>query len=60
MYLGDAIDEWSVCRLWWCYVMPGYVIYSVNFVKIIKGGKDIVFDGLGWVGTEFFICGGVG
>ena len=36
--------------------MPGYVIYLVSVVKIIKGGKDIVSDGLTWVGTEFFVC----
>ena len=29
-------------------------------VKIIKGGKDIVSDGLTGVGTEFLVCGGVG
>ena len=39
--------------------MPGYIIYSVRVVKIIKGGKDIISDGLSWVGTEFFVCGGV-
>ena len=40
--------------------MPGYVIYLVNVVKITEGGKDIVSDGLSEVGTEFFVCGGVG
>ena len=40
--------------------MPGYVIYLVSVVKIIKGGKDIISDDLNWVGTEFFVCGGVG
>ena len=40
--------------------MPGYVIYSVSAVKIVKSGKDIVSDGLSWVRTEFFVCGGVG
>ena len=40
--------------------MPGYVIYSVSVVKIIKGGKNITSDGLSWVGIEFFVCGGVG
>ena len=40
--------------------MPDHVIYSVSVVKIIKGGKDILSDGLGWVGMEFFVCGGVG
>ena len=29
--------------------MPGYVIYSVSMVKIIKGGKDIISDGLSGV-----------
>ena len=40
--------------------MPGYVIYSVSAVKIVESGKDIVSDGLSWVRTEFFVCGGVG
>ena len=40
--------------------MPGYVIYSVSMVKIIKGGKGIVSDGLSRVGTEFVVCGGIG
>ena len=40
--------------------MPGYLIYSVSAVKIIKGGKDIIFDGLSWIGIEFFVCRGVG
>ena len=31
----------------------------VSAVKIIKGGKDIIPDGLSWVGIEFFVCGGV-
>ena len=30
--------------------MPGYIIYSMSVVKIIEGGKDIVFDGMSWVG----------
>ena len=37
--------------------MPGYLIYLVSVAKIIKGQKDIVSDGLSWVGTEFFVCG---
>ena len=41
-------------------MMPGYVIYSVSVVKIIKGGKTIISDGLSWVGIEFFVCGRVG
>ena len=40
--------------------MPGYVIYSVSMVKIIKGGKDIVSNDLSVVGTEFLACRGVG
>ena len=40
--------------------MPSYVIYSVSVVKIIEGGKDIISDGLSGLGTEFFVCGGVG
>ena len=40
--------------------MPGNVIYLVSAVKIIKGGKDIISDGLSCVGIEFFVCGGVG
>ena len=41
-------------------MMPGYIIFSVIVVKIIKGGKDIVSYGLSWAGTEFCLCGGVG
>ena len=40
--------------------MPGYVIYSMSFVKIIKGGKDIISDGLSWIRTEFLACGRIG
>ena len=40
--------------------MPGNVIYLVNVVEIIEGGKDIISDGLSWVRIEFFVCGGVG
>ena len=40
--------------------MPSYVIYSVSVLKIIEGGKDIISDGLSGLGTEFFVCGGVG
>ena len=41
-------------------MMPGYVIYSVSVVKIIKGRKNIISNGLSWVGIEFFVCGQVG
>ena len=40
--------------------MPGYIIYSVSMVKIIKGRKDIISDDLKGVGTEFLVCGEVG
>ena len=40
--------------------MSSYVIYSVSAVKKIKGGKDIISDGLSWVGIEFFVYGWVG
>ena len=40
--------------------MSGYVIFLVSVVKIIKGGMDLVSDGLRWVGTESFICEVVG
>ena len=40
-------------------MIPAYVIYSMGVVKIIKGGKHIVSDGLSWVTTEFFVCGRV-
>ena len=40
--------------------MPGYIIYSVSVIKIIKGGKDIISDGLSWVEVEYFAYGGVG
>ena len=39
--------------------MAGYVIYSLSVVKKIKGGKDIISNGLNWVGIEFFVKGGV-
>ena len=39
--------------------MPGDVIYWVSVVKIIKGERDIVSDGLSCVGIELFVCGGV-
>ena len=32
---------------------------QLSMVNIIKGGKDIVSDGLSGVGTEFLVCGGV-
>ena len=41
-------------------MIPGYIIYSMSFVKIIKGGKNIISDGLSWIGTELFACGRVG
>ena len=41
-------------------MVSGYIIYSVIVVMIIKGGKDIIPDGLSWVGIEFFVCGGIG
>ena len=34
----------------------GYVIYSVSVVKIIEGGKYIIFDGLSGIGD---VNGGV-
>ena len=40
--------------------MPGYFIYSVSVVKIIKGGKGIISDGFIWVRIELFVCGRVG
>ena len=36
-----------------------YIIYLVSVVKIIKGGNDIISDGLSWVRIEFFVCRGV-
>ena len=41
-------------------MVSGLVIYSVGDVKVIKGGEDIVSDGLSWVTVEFLIGGGVG
>ena len=26
----------------------------------MKGGRDIILDGLSWVGIKFFLCRGVG
>ena len=40
--------------------MSDFVIYSVGVVKVIKGGKGIVSDGLSWVGIDFLLNGGVG
>ena len=37
-------------------VRPGYVIYLVSILKIIKGGKEIVSNGLSWVVITFFVC----
>ena len=28
-------------------------------MKIIKGGENIISDGLSWVSIEFLVCGGV-
>ena len=53
------MEKWSICRLWWRQVKPVYIIYLVSVVKIIKGGNDIVSDGLSWIGTEFFESRGV-
>ena len=39
--------------------MSDYIICLVSVVNIIKGGKDIISDGLSWVRIEFFVCGGV-
>ena len=41
-------------------MVPGFVIYSVGVVKVIKSGKDIISDGLCWVNGEFLVSGGVG
>ena len=49
-----------MCGLWWRYVMPGYDVYSVSVVKIIKGGKTIISDGLSLVGIELLVCGEIG
>ena len=40
--------------------MSCFVIYSVGDMKIIKGGKNIISDGLNWVGVEFFVNGDIG
>ena len=40
--------------------MSGFVIYSVGAVKIIKGGKEVISDGLSLVGIKFLVCRGVG
>ena len=37
-----------------------YVVYSVDLVKIINGGKDISSDSLSWIEIEFIVCRGVG
>ena len=59
MYLREAIEECNTCGHWWRQVMPGYVIYLVSLVTIIKGGNDIFSYGLSWIGTEFFESRGV-
>ena len=40
--------------------MPGYDVYSVSVVKIIKGGKTVISDGLSLVGIELLVCGEIG
>ena len=40
-------------------MMSSYAIYLVSVVKIVKGEKDIISDGLSWVEIELFECGGV-
>ena len=41
-------------------VVLGVMIYSVSVLKIVKGGRNIISDGLIWVGIGFFVCGGIG
>ena len=60
MDFGKAVEEWSACRIWWGKVVSGLVIYSVGDVKVIEVGKDIISDGLSWVGVEFLIGGDIG
>ena len=60
MDFGKAVAERSACRIWWGKVVSGLVIYSVGDVKVTEVGKDIVSDGLSWVGVEFLIGGDVG
>ena len=44
--MKGKIDEREKCN-----------IYLVSVVKIIKGRKDIISDGVSWVGIGFFVCG---
>ena len=41
-------------------MVSGFVIYSASVDRIIKGGENILSDGLSWVGIELLVCGGVG
>ena len=41
-------------------MVSGLVINSVGVVKVIKGGEDIISDGLCWVSVEFLVSGSVG
>ena len=59
MDFGKATEEWSTVRIWWDSMVFGCVIYLVGVVKIIKGGENIISDGLSWVSIEFLVCGGV-
>ena len=40
-------------------MMSGFFVYLMGVLKIIKGRKDIISDGLSWVRIEFLVCGGV-
>ena len=40
-------------------MMSGFVVYLVCGVKIIKSGKNIIFDYVSWVGIKFLVCRGV-
>ena len=34
--------------------------YSVSVAEVIEGRRDIISDGLSWVGNEFLVSSGVG
>ena len=39
--------------------MPGLVINTTSVVKVIKGGENIISNGLCWVSVKFLVSDGV-
>lgn len=54
---------WEVVENWSVHVLVGLVGVCFHYllggvVKTIKGGKEIIPNGLSWAGIEFRVCGG--